>query len=47
MSLSNTGSATPSDRSTEGRSVVAVGDEHTYSTNTLEQNVSITVPSSN
>jgi len=41
MALSNTGSATPTDRSAEGRSAVAVGDEHTYSTNTLDQNVSV------
>ena len=42
MAITNTGSATPTDRSDEGRSAAAVGDEHTYSTNTLEQNVTIT-----
>lgn len=41
MALTNTGSASPTIRSQEGRSAVAVGDEHAYSTNTLEQNVAI------
>ncbi len=42
MAITNSGTATPADRSSEGRSAAAVGDEHTYSTNTLEQNVTIT-----
>lgn len=42
MSMSNEGSATPATRSNTGRSAAQVGDDITYSQNTLETNVTIT-----